>query len=334
MLLQVIVLQLDKLYKESRYLKLFVDLLWFTLFCYSLMDEPMPEDTRSNVQETDGKGDLQMSDQTREHKPSENAPDGLACQDSADCESAGEVDKSVTAESRQNQAHTANGQKSRQPSSQGPHPVKTTCVAARPTNPKLTLCLSNSPSKVSGTPSDAEMLSPESPVCEIANSSSDFCDGQGVYTEDAGFAKDPAMKSHQVVKDFDSGSLTEEKVCPVATRTEEDDAEMGECSSSSIMSQDLTESQPNAISQRYNFIVCQFVSLRGDVPVIYTDDALYSDPCTLTSCAFCSVPLASCSLDKTWLGTPIDELNRKPQCAPPLSHLKATSNHTVTVRVS
>ncbi|XP_067375768.1 poly(ADP-ribose) glycohydrolase isoform X2 [Channa argus] len=38
------------------------------------------------------------------------------------------------------------------------------------------------------------------------------------------------------------------------------------------------------------------------------------------------------SRNKSWLGTPIDELNRMPQCAPPLSHLKAVPNHTVTVR--
>lgn len=40
------------------------------------------------------------------------------------------------------------------------------------------------------------------------------------------------------------------------------------------------------------------------------------------------------SMDRTWLGTPIEELNRMPQCAPPLCHLKAVPNHTVTVRVS
>ncbi|XP_061646747.1 poly(ADP-ribose) glycohydrolase isoform X2 [Phyllopteryx taeniolatus] len=33
-----------------------------------------------------------------------------------------------------------------------------------------------------------------------------------------------------------------------------------------------------------------------------------------------------------WLGTPIDELNRMPQCAPPLSRPKAAPSHTVTVR--
>ena len=39
-------------------------------------------------------------------------------------------------------------------------------------------------------------------------------------------------------------------------------------------------------------------------------------------------------MDKRWLGTSIDELNRMPQCAPPLSHLKVVPNHTVTIRVS
>uniref|UniRef100_A0A3Q0SSL8 poly(ADP-ribose) glycohydrolase n=1 Tax=Amphilophus citrinellus TaxID=61819 RepID=A0A3Q0SSL8_AMPCI len=40
-------------------------------------------------------------------------------------------------------------------------------------------------------------------------------------------------------------------------------------------------------------------------------------------------------LDKSqpdWLGTPIDELNRLPQCAPPLSRLQPAPHHTVTVR--
>lgn len=37
---------------------------------------------------------------------------------------------------------------------------------------------------------------------------------------------------------------------------------------------------------------------------------------------------------REWLGTPIDDLNRMPQCAPPLSYLKALPNHTVAVRVS
>lgn len=37
-------------------------------------------------------------------------------------------------------------------------------------------------------------------------------------------------------------------------------------------------------------------------------------------------------MDSVWLGTPIEELNRMPQCAPPLSHLKVGPNHTITIR--
>uniref|UniRef100_A0A3P9HNM7 poly(ADP-ribose) glycohydrolase n=1 Tax=Oryzias latipes TaxID=8090 RepID=A0A3P9HNM7_ORYLA len=36
--------------------------------------------------------------------------------------------------------------------------------------------------------------------------------------------------------------------------------------------------------------------------------------------------------EKNFRGTPIDELNRLPQCAPPLSRLKANPGHTVTIR--
>ncbi|XP_014843053.1 PREDICTED: uncharacterized protein LOC106918092 [Poecilia mexicana] len=258
----------------------------------SLTDDPRPKDVKSDDQQADAKGELQTSDQTKDHIPSEDTPDGLACLNSADCVSAGEGDESATSESRSDQAHDANGQKSRRASSPGPHPVKTSCIAAHPSNPKLTLCLSNSPRKISGTPSDVDMVSPDSPSCDtVVNSLSDCCDGPVGCAE--GSAKEPDIKSPQVVKDSHSGSLTQEKVCPVTTSTEEEDAEMGECSGSSDMSQDLIESQPDAISKSFQ-----------------------------------------CNLDKAWLGTPIDELNRKPQCAPPLSHLKATPNHTVTVRVS
>uniref|UniRef100_A0A3Q2TU85 poly(ADP-ribose) glycohydrolase n=1 Tax=Fundulus heteroclitus TaxID=8078 RepID=A0A3Q2TU85_FUNHE len=238
---------------------------------------------RNDVQQTDAKVEPQTSDQTKDRIQSESTPDGLARQNSADCGSAGEVEESHSAESRSNQALSSNGQKSSRPSSPGPHPVETTCVAARPTNPKLSLCLSNSPSKAAGPPSDVEMLSPDSPACETnISNSSDFCAAGGVCAEDSGFAKDAGIKSHQVVKDSCSGGPTKDKGCPVATSTEEEDAEMAEGSGSSNMSQD--------------------------------------------------VPLAFCNLDKAWLGTPIEELNRIPQCAPPLSHLKATPNHTVTVR--
>ncbi|XP_015254109.1 PREDICTED: poly(ADP-ribose) glycohydrolase-like [Cyprinodon variegatus] len=245
----------------------------------SLTVEQRPEGISEDVQQKDAQGELQISNQTKDFVESEGFPDGLACQNSADCESAGEVDESVPAESRSNRAHSSNGQKTRRPSSPGPH---------GPPKPKLTLCLSNSPGKISGTPSDVEMLSPDSPVCVTISNNTELCDGRGVCVEDSGFAKEPGKKSQQVVKVSDCGSLTQEKAC-----IGDEDVEMGECSGSSKMSQDFV-SQP---------------------------DEMFKSP-----------PLAFCSPDKEWMGTPIDELNRNPQCAPPLPHLKATPNHTVTIR--
>ncbi|XP_031733657.1 poly(ADP-ribose) glycohydrolase [Anarrhichthys ocellatus] len=90
----------------------------------------------------------------------------------------------------------------------------------------------------------------------------------------------------------DSGCSAKEEVPLFAIRSE--DAEKAECSGSSDMSQEAIGSQSVAFSE--------------------------------------SVSLASHNMDRRWLGTPIDELNRMPQCAPPLSHLKAMHNHTVTVR--
>ncbi|KAK7901766.1 hypothetical protein WMY93_018535 [Mugilogobius chulae] len=45
-----------------------------------------------------------------------------------------------------------------------------------------------------------------------------------------------------------------------------------------------------------------------------------------------SIAFALHNMDRGWLGTPIEELNRMPQCAPPLSHLKVVPNHTITIR--
>lgn len=267
----------------------------------SLTDEVKPEDVKNNTPQTnltDGKDELlrepQISDTTKDCELTENTHD--ASQNSMDCGSTGELDESVLAGSKSNadELHCSNGQKSKRPSSPDPHPVKTTCVAAHSTNPKLTLCLSNSPRKVVSTPSDVEMLSPDSPVCKtmITNNSADKDFDGNASAEDTGFGKAQVMGSQQIVKDSDPGSSAKERVHPVAMGTE--DAEIAECSSSSNMSQDLPESQSHAILK--------------------------------------SVSLALHNLDKRWLGTPVDELNRIPQCAPPLSHLKAVPNHTVAVR--
>ncbi|XP_061600935.1 poly(ADP-ribose) glycohydrolase isoform X2 [Cololabis saira] len=227
----------------------------------------------------------QMPDDT------ENAHD--VSQNSMDCGSAGESGESVITDSisQSSQTHGTNGQKSKRPSSPGPQPVKTTCVAGHSMNPKLNLCPSNSPRNVAGNPGDVDMPSPESPVCKTMIINNSAGDG-GACAEDCVLAKTQAMESQQSVKDCAAASSAQEKVHPVAMVT--DATEGVECSGSPNMSQDFIESQ--------------------------------SDP------NFKSVSLPLHNLDKQLLGTPIDELNRMPQCAPPLCHLKVMPNHTVAIR--
>lgn len=269
----------------------------------SLTDEVKPEDVKNDVPQTkltDGKDELfyepSMFDTAKDCPLTESTHDDVASQNSMDCGSAGELDESVLTGSGSNaaQPHCSNGQKSKRPGSPGPQPVKTTCVATHSANPKLTLCLSFSPSKGVSTPSDVEMRSPDSPICKsmILNNSGDKDYDDSACAEDTGCAKAQVMGSQQIVRDFDSGSLAKERVHLVAMGT--DAAATAECSGSSNMSQDLNESQSGAV--------------------------------------FASVSFALHNLEKGWLGTPIDELNRIPQCAPPLSHLKVVPNHTVTVR--
>lgn len=170
----------------------------------------------------------------------------VASENSMDGGSAGGLDDSGLPSSGSNtaQTHCSNGQKSKRPGSPGPHPVKTTCVAAHAPNPKLTLCLSNSPRKGVSTPSDVEMLSPDSPVCKtlLVNNSADRDRDGSTCVEDSGCAK-------AQVKDCDSGSSAKERVHQVAMGTE--DAEIAECSGSSDMSQDIIGSQSSF--ERYIF---------------------------------------------------------------------------------
>ncbi|XP_063347771.1 poly(ADP-ribose) glycohydrolase isoform X1 [Pelmatolapia mariae] len=237
----------------------------------------------------------QTSDATGYSAQTENTHDDVSSQNLMDCGSAGDTDEAVLTCSKSNTAPTqcSNGQKSKRPSSPGPHPSKTTCVAAHTTNTKLHICLSLSSKNPVCTPIDVEMLSPDSPVCKTMfnNSADQDCDG-GFCAEHSAFAKAQVMESQQTIKDSDPGSSTKEREHLPAMGSE--DAEIADHSGSSNMSQDLIESQPDAILQ--------------------------------------SVSCPSHNIETKWQGTPIDELNRLPQCAPPLSHLKSAPHHTVTVR--
>lgn len=198
----------------------------------------------------------------------------VASQNSLDCGS--EADESSLAASGSN---CSNGQKPKRSSSPGSLPVKTTCIVEN-LNPKHTLCLSNIPLKGVSTPSDVEMLSPDSPLCQDRVHVGSAC------SDDSGFVNTPVTDSLQLVKDSECRSLAKERGRLVSMGTK--DAEIPEYSGSSDMSRVLSQAE--------------------------------------------SISFALHNMDRRWLGTPIDELNRMPQCAPPLSHLKAVPNHTITVR--
>lgn len=220
--------------------------------------EVKPDDVQNDVPKTDltdGKDDLspEKHDATKECVLTENTQDDAASQKSMDCAPAGELDESVVAGSRSYtaQTHCSNGEKSKRSSSPDPPPVKTTCVAAHSPNPKLTLCLSYSPRMGVNTPSDVEMLSPDSPICKtmLVNNSADKDHDGSACAEDSGVAKAQVMDSQQFVKDSDSGCSAKDRVHQVAMGAE--DAAIAECSGSSDMSQDLIGSQSGAISERY-----------------------------------------------------------------------------------
>ncbi|XP_071336642.1 poly(ADP-ribose) glycohydrolase [Trachinotus anak] len=266
----------------------------------SVTAEVKPEGVKNDAPQTeltDGKDELfcgpQKCDTSKDSVPTESTQDDIASQNSMDCGSAGGLEESGLAGTKSNtaQTHCSNGQKSKRPSSPGPHPVKATCVDTHSPNPKLTLCLSLSPRKGVSTPSDVEMLSPDSPISKtMPNNSADKDHDDSACAEESGFAKAQIVESQQFVSDSDTGSLAKGRAHLVAIGAE--DAEVADCSSN--MSQDLIRSQPGA--------------------------------------TFESISFALHNTDKGWMGTPIDELNRMPQCAPPLSHLKVVPNHTVTVR--
>ncbi|XP_003964099.2 poly(ADP-ribose) glycohydrolase [Takifugu rubripes] len=196
-----------------------------------------------------------------------------------DCGSAGGLEESDNASGKNNltEIELSNGQKSKRPSSPGPQPAKTTCVAADASNQKLILSLKNSPRKDVNTPSDAEMLSPTSPLSK--STLFDCSEKDHDSTEqDSSFAMSQEVDSQDVVGDNDSGCSAKDGVQRDTTETE--NAERAECSGAC----DLIKNPSGASSE------------------------------------------------SGWLGTPIDELNRMPQCAPPFPHLRALPNHTVTVR--
>uniref|UniRef100_A0A8C5NDY4 poly(ADP-ribose) glycohydrolase n=1 Tax=Gouania willdenowi TaxID=441366 RepID=A0A8C5NDY4_GOUWI len=226
----------------------------------------------------------QMSDSTNDETLSQNTLDDVASQPLLDLGSGSDLDESAIAcrGPQTAPAHCSNRKTSKRASSPASQPVKSTCAAS---TPKLTLSLSESPSKAAHMPSDVEMLSPDSPAKTITPNSCTVNDYDGGCAEDSGVAKAAQANIPQpLVDECDHAGSTKEGVTTVTVRTEH--TETAECSGSTHMSQDSNE--------------------------------------CLSS--------ASCSEDKKWLGTPIEDLRRIPECSHALPHLKTTHNHTVTIR--
>ncbi|KAG7240139.1 hypothetical protein INR49_027885 [Caranx melampygus] len=203
----------------------------------SVTAEVKPEGVKNDVTQTkstDGKDELfcevHKHDSTKDSLPTESMQDDMASQNSMDCGSVGGLDESGLAGTRSNatQANCSNGQKSKRPSSPGPHPVKATCVDALSPNPKLTLCLSSSPKKGVITPGDVEMLSPDSPICKtmLINNSADKDHDGSVCAEDSGSAKAQVVDSQQFVNDSDCGSLAKERAQLVTMGTEDAETDL------------------------------------------------------------------------------------------------------------
>lgn len=161
-----------------------------------------------------------------------------------DCGSAGGLEESDNASGKNNltEIESSNGQKSKRPSSPGPQPAKTTCVAADASNQKLTLSLKNSPRKDVNTPSDVEMLSPTSP---LSKSTLDCSEKDHDSTEqDSSFAMSQEVDSQDVVGDNDSGCSAKDGVQRDTTETEH--AERAECSGAC----DIIKNPSGASSER------------------------------------------------------------------------------------
>ncbi|XP_030235262.1 poly(ADP-ribose) glycohydrolase [Gadus morhua] len=186
-----------------------------------------------------------------------------------------------------------NGQKSsKRPNSQGPQPVET----ASASNQRPILHLSCSPTNVLDAPDDnVVMLSPESPVCKQLPADGATPDREPRFPDLAANTDHsgiPEMESRPPVKGLDSGFLPQNTAQVVATVASKDAVKTARVGSSHTK-----------------------------------HDTGRHTGTTLKGSAF-----SQDDMDRRWLGTPIEELNRMPQCAPPLSHLKHTASHTVTVR--
>lgn len=215
--------------------------LSLSFFC-SLISEVKPEATE-NKDEIFSR--TKNQDMAEDCTLAENTQVDESSQDTMDCGSVGGLNESATAGNRSNTAHYSNGQKTKRSSSPGPHPVKASCVT--PDQPAKTTA------KGAKAHCEVDMQSPDSPLSKgaLVNSSPDEDQYDTICGLDSLFTESQVMDSQPFVQDCDSECSSKDKAHLDAMGR--GDAEASDCSGTcEMMSQDFSDSQSSAKSERYD----------------------------------------------------------------------------------
>ncbi|XP_051503509.1 poly(ADP-ribose) glycohydrolase [Myxocyprinus asiaticus] len=193
-----------------------------------------------------------------------------------------------------NQIKPSNGEKASESNSPDDKLGKLTCTTTeRKTNLSLSLNASDTLCP------DVEMMSPESPPCKASlpsyseENASACSDSQGSF-----IGVGPMLESKPQIPNPEALDHIKEK--SEVTDMETDDTEGQNCSAGAFVPKSPVKDEPNCKQ-------------------------------TQTSASASGQVLAE-QKERKWLGTPVEELRRMPQCGKPLPHLRATDNHKVLIR--
>ncbi|KAL4640057.1 poly(ADP-ribose) glycohydrolase isoform X3 [Arapaima gigas] len=158
---------------------------------------------------------------------------------------------------------------------------------------------------------DVEMESPESPTCPLLSSNpaedQTAMDSQPSSNSRAG-SNEPLSKISKDVKGCDSKLVTGSEL--------KDPVDYGKLESAGPSS-----AAPKGPVKRDTKITDFFSRIQPPPPTSIPAVAEMQDGSS-----------SSTPMEAKWLGTPLEELNRMPQCSLPLPYLRAADNHTVMIR--
>ncbi|KAM6997259.1 poly(ADP-ribose) glycohydrolase [Tautogolabrus adspersus] len=267
----------------------------------SVTDEDNSQHVIHDVSKTDlsdGKQETgtcasEKCDTTKDCVPTENTQDDVESQNLMDCGSACGLDESVPEGSRSNQAQTHSSNGQKSNRPNSPGP-----------HPVESTCL---------TANTANTPNPKLTICLTLGPGKGVSESSDVemLSPDSPVC-DTKLTNNSADKDHDSSVCGEESGIGKAQVMESD---------LSVKDSDSGYSEKESVQ----------LAAMGTQDVEVAECSGSSDMSQeLTGSQ--SAGILENVMDKAWLGTPIDELNRMPQCAPPLTHLKVASNHTITVR--